>query len=192
MPRNRLFVDEILSIGLVAKGDNEPAQVVLYKSRDTDKKHREPTLVDYLRQVEEIKKERHDQQKVDKIQARRKDNNMPSTTPVTDRLIASIEKNRARERGETVADSFNEMVDKKLESWAARAQIRNEIAGKYGSLSTPRVDQRLKIRNLWWQSPDGQLVKEKLRDGTYAGQDSELIVKSLDGETAAALRRLDE
>ena len=59
MARNRLFVDEILSIGLVAKGDNEPAEVVLFKSRDFDQKRREPTLSDYRNQLEEIRKDRY-------------------------------------------------------------------------------------------------------------------------------------
>jgi len=189
MPPNRLFVDEILSIGLVGQGDNPESEVLLWKSRED---RREPSLNDHRRQLEQISKDRRHDQEVDRIGNRPKDNKMPSNTPVTDRLIESIEKNRARDRGEEVPDSFDEMVDKKLESWAARAQIRNEIAGKYGSLSTPRVDQRVKIRALWWQSPDGKLVKEKLRDGTNAGQESELIMKSLDGETAAALNRLDD
>jgi len=190
--RNRLFVDEILSIGLVGKGDNEPAEVVLFKSRDFEKKHREPTLDDYRNQLEEISKERRHDQEVDRIAARPKDTNMKSNTPVTDGLIAKIQRDRDRDQGLEVEPSFDEMVAKKLDSWAGRVQIRNEIKGKYGSLSTPRVDQRIKIKALWWQSPDGQLIKEKLRDGTNAGQDSELIIKSLDGETAAALSRLDE
>jgi len=190
MPRNRLFVDEILSIGLVAEADNEPAEVVLFKSRDFDKKRREPTLNDYRRQLEEIAKDHRHWEEVDRIEARRKDN-MPSNTPATDALKAHIEKDRARAQGEEIADDFDEMVSKKLDAWAGRRQIENEIAGKYGSLSTPRIDQRIKIKALWWQSPDGQLVKAKLRDQTSAGQDSELILKSLDGETAAALSRLD-
>ena len=116
---------------------------------------------------------------------------MPSNTPATDALIAHIEKDRARARGEEVADDFDEVVVKKLEAWAGRRQMENEIAGKWGSTTTPRVGQRIKIKAAWWQSPDGQLVKAKLRDKTSAGQDSELIMKSLDGETAAAIARLD-
>jgi len=194
MPPNRLWVEEIRSIGLVAAGDNEPAEVVLYKSRDFDKEGLEPrvapSLADYRNQLEEIRKERQHDQEVDRIENRPKDTNMPSTTPATDALITNIEKQRARDRGEEVVDNFDELVAKRLDAWAGRRQIENEIAGKYGSLSTPRVDQRIKIKNLWWQSPDGQLIKELLRDGTNAGQDSELIVKSLDGDTAAALNRL--
>jgi hypothetical protein len=191
MARNRLFVDEILSIGMVAAGDNPDAEVLLFKARDFDKEPREPTLNDYRRQLEEIRKDHRHWEEVDRIEHRQKDTNMPSKTPATDALIAHIEKDRARAQGEEVADDFDEMVAKKLEAWAGRRQIENEIAGKYGSLSTPRIDQRVKIKALWWQSPDGQLVKDKLRDKTSAGQDGELIVKSLDGETAAALSRLD-
>jgi len=191
MARNRLYVDEILSVGLVAAGDNPESEVVLFKSRD-DEKRREPTLSDYRNQLEEIRKDHRHWEEVDRIEARPKDTNMPSNTPITDNLIVSIEKNRARDRGEEVADNFDEMVAKKLDAWAGRAQIRNEIKGKYGSLSTPRVDQRIKIKAAWWQSPDGQLIKELLRDGTSAAQDSELIIKSLGGDTAAAIERLDE
>jgi len=187
---NRLFVDEILSVGLVNAGDNPDAEVVLFKSRE-DEERREPTLDDYRAQLEEIEKERQHQQNVDRIEARPKDSNMPSNTPATDALIAHIEKDRARAQGEEVADDFDETVAKKLDAWAGRRQIENEIAGKWGSTTTPRVGQRIKIKALWWQSPDGQLVKAKLRDKTSAGQDSELIMKSLDGETAAALSRLD-
>lgn len=157
-----------------------------------DEERREPTLADYRQQLAEIEKDRQHDQEVDKIEARPKDTNMPSKTPATDALIAHIEKDRARAQGEEVPDDLDETIKKKLESWAGRVQIRNEIKGKYGSLSTPRLDQRIKIKALWWQSPDGQLVKELLRDSTSAGQDSELILKSLDGETAAALSRLDE
>ena len=53
-PPNRLFVDEILSIGLVGKGDNEPAEVVLFKSRDEERR----SLADYRQQLVEIRKER--------------------------------------------------------------------------------------------------------------------------------------
>ena len=190
MPPNRLFIDEILSVGLVAAGDNPDAEVVLFKSRD-DKERREPSLDDYRQQLETIKKERRRDREVDKIQHRRKDN-MPSNTPATDALIAHIEKDRARAQGEKVPDDLDEMVAKKLDAWSGRRQLENEIQGKYGSLSTPRVDQRVKIKALWWQSPDGQLLKELLRDGASAAEDSELIVKSFDSETAAAWSRLDE
>jgi len=188
---NRLFVESIFSIGLVARGDNDPAEVLIYKARDFDKKRREPTLGDYRQQLAEISKERRHDQEVDRIENRPKDTNMPSNTPATDALIARIEKDRARARGEEVADDFDEVVAKKLDAWAGRVQIQNEMSGKWGSMSTPRPEQRVKIKVAWWQSPDGQLVKDKLRDKTSAGQDGELIVKSLDGETAAAIARLD-
>ena len=35
---NRLFVDEILSVGMVKAGDNPDAEVLLFKSRDVDKR----------------------------------------------------------------------------------------------------------------------------------------------------------
>jgi len=117
---------------------------------------------------------------------------MPSTTPVTDRLIESIEKNRAREQGEEVADNLDEMVKKKLDGWAGRKQTENMIAGKWGSMSTPRGDQKLKIKNLWWQSPDGIAVKELLRE--QGSGDAETIMKSVEksqSEARSAINRLD-
>ena len=191
MPRNRLFVDEILSVGLVAAGDNPDAEVVLFKSRE-DKKRREPTLADYRNQLEEIEKERQHQQEVAKIQHRRKDNYMPSNTPATDNLIAKMQRDRDRDQGLEVEPSLDEMVKAKLDDWAARRQIENEIAGKYGSLSTPRIDQRVKIRNLWWQSPDGKAVKELLRE--QGAGDAETVIKSVEkshSEAHAAIARLD-
>jgi len=189
MARNRLFVESITSVGLVARGDNEPAEVVIFKSRDDEK---EPTLDDYLNQLEEIKKDRRHEQEVDRIGNRPKDTNMPSTTPVTDRLIESIEKNRAREQGEEVSDNLDEMVKKKLDGWAGRKQTENMIAGKWGSMSTPRGDQKLKIKNLWWASPDGIAVKELLRE--QGSGDAETIMKSVEkshSEAHAAIARLD-
>jgi len=187
---SRLWVDQILSIGLVGKGDNPESTVMLWKSRDEEKP--EPTLSDYRNQLEEIKKERRHEQEVDRIEARPKDTNMPTNTPVTDRLIESIEKNRAREQGEEVADNLDEMVKKKLDVWAGRKQTENMIAGKWGSMSTPRVDQKLKIKNLWWQSPDGVAVKELLRE--QGSGDAETIMKSVEksqSEARSAINRLD-
>jgi len=189
MTPNRLYIDEILSIGLVGKGDNPESTVMLWKSREEP---REPTLSDYRAQLAEIEKERQHQQKVDKIAHRPKDNKMPSTTPVTDRLIESIEKNRAREQGEEVADNLDEMVKKKLDGWAGRKQTENMIAGKWGSMSTPRGDQKLKIKNLWWASPDGIAVKELLRE--QGSGDAETIMKSVEksqSEARSAIARLD-
>jgi len=191
-PPNRLYVDEILSIGLVAAGDNEPAEVMLWKSRDFDKKGRgprvAPSLADYRNQLEEISKERRHDQEVDRIQARRKDN-MPSNTPATDQLIAKIQRDRDRAQGLEVEPSLDEMVVKKLDAWAGRKQTENMIAGKWGSMSTPRGDQKIKIKNAWWAGPDGIAVKELLRE-QGAATDSELILKS-HSEASAAIARLD-
>jgi len=185
---NRLWVDEIVSVGLVAAADNPESTVMLYKSRNFDKKGREPTLDDYRNQLEDIKKERRHEQEVDRIGNRPKDNNMASNTPVTDRLIESIEKNRAREQGEEVADNLDEMVKKKLDVWAGRRQIENEMGGKWGAMSTPRPEQRVKLRAAWWQSPDGIAVKELLRE--QGAGDPELILKS-QAEARSAINRLD-
>ncbi len=116
-------------------------------------------------------------------------------TPATDALVARIEKDRKRAHGEVVADSLDELVAKKLDGFVGRRQIENEIQGKYGSLSTPRVDQRLKIRNLWWASPDGIEVKKLLRDPEQQGsEDGEIVLKSIKkshSEAHAAIARLD-
>jgi len=191
MARNRLFVDEIVSVGLVAAGDNEPAEVVLFKSRDLDKEP-QPTLSDYRNQLEEIRKERRDDQEVDRIENRPKDTNMPSNTPATDALITNIEKQRARDRGEEVSDNLDDLVKKKLDAWAGRRQIENEMGGKWGAMSTPRPEQRVKLRNAWWQSPDGIAVKELLRE--QGAGDAEVILKSVEkshSEAHAAIARLD-
>jgi len=189
---SRLWVDQILSIGLVGKGDNPESEVMLYKSRDGEKK---PEPVDVVataqEQLEEIRKERQHWEEVDRKEHRRKDN-MPSNTPATDQLIAKIQRDRFREQGIEVEPSLDEMVKEKLDNWSARRQIENEIAGKYGSLSTPRVDQRIKIKNLWWASPDGIAVKELLRE--QGSGDAETILKSVEkshNEAHAAIARLD-
>jgi len=189
---NRLFIDEILSIGLVAKGDNEPAEVVLFKSRDSDEKGREPTLSDYRRQLEDIAKDHRHDQEVDRIGNRPKDNIMPSNTPATDGLIAKIQRDRDRDQGLEVEPSLDETVKKKLDAWAGRRQIENEMGGKWGAMSTPRPEQRVKLRNAWWQSPDGLAVKELLRE--QGAGDAETILKSVEkshSEAHAAIARLD-
>lgn len=188
MARNRLFVDEILSVGLVKAGDNPESSVLLFKSRDDEK---EPTLSDYRNQLDEIRKERRDDQEVDKIAHRRKDN-MPSNTPATDGLIAKIQRDRDRAQGEEVEPSLDELVKAKLDSWAARRQIENEMGGKWGAMSTPRPEQRVKLKNLWWQSPEGIATKELLRE--KGSGDAAVILKSIEkshSEAHAAIRRLD-
>jgi len=185
MAPNRLYVDEILSIGLVGQGDNPESEVLLWKSREEP---REPSLNDYRQQLEDIRKERLHDQEVDKIQHRRKDN-MPSNTPMTDNLIVSIKKDQARARGEEVPDNLDETVKKKLDAWAGRRQIEREMSGKWGAMSTPRPEQRVKLRAAWWQSPDGIAVKELLRE-KGAAADPELILKS-HSEASAAIARLD-
>jgi len=185
MAPNRLYVDEILSIGLVGHGDNPESEVLLWKSRED---RREPSLNDYRRQLEEIKKERRHDHEVDKIQARRKDN-MPSNTPATDQLIAKIQRDRDRAQGLEVEPSLDELVKAKLDAWAGRTQTENMIAGKWGAMSTPRGDQKIKIKNAWWAGPDGIAVKELLREAG-AATDPELILKS-HSEAHAAIARLD-
>jgi len=189
MARNRLFVEELVSIGLVAAGDNPDAEVVLYKSRDFDKKRRESTLSDYRNQLEEIAKDHQHWEEIDRIEARPKDNKMPSNTPVTDSLIAKMQRDRDRDQGLEVEPSLDELVKAKLDNWAGRKQTENMIAGKWGSMSTPRGDQKIKIKNAWWAGPDGIAVKELLRE-QGAATDSELILKS-HSEARAAIGRLD-
>jgi len=117
---------------------------------------------------------------------------MPSTTPATDQLIAKIQRDRDRAQGLEVEPSLDEMVEKKLDSWAGRRQTENMIAGKWGSMSTPRGDQKLKIKALYWQSPDGKAVKELPRE--QGSGDAEAILKSVEkshSEAHAAIARLD-
>jgi len=123
--------------------------VLLFKSRGDEK---ERSLSDYRAQLEDIKKERLRDQEVDKSEHRVRDTNMKSTTPATDGLIAKIQRDRDRDQGLEVEPSLDEMVKAKLDSWAARRQIENEMGGKWGAMSTPRPEQRVKLRNAWWAS----------------------------------------
>ena len=117
---------------------------------------------------------------------------MPSTTPATDGLIAKMQRDRDRAAGLEVEPSLDELVKERLDGWAGRRQIEREMGGKWGSMSTPRPEQRVKLRNAWWASPEGIATKELLRE--QGSGDAAVILKSIEkshSEAHAAIARLD-
>jgi len=60
--------------------------------------------------------------------------------------------------------NLNELVKAKLDLYARREQFEGEIAGRYGFLSTPREQMVTKIKAKWWDTPDGQAVKDLVRE----------------------------
>jgi len=85
---------------------------------------------------------------------------------------------------------LNEWVVDKLDAYARRAQFEGEIAGKYGYLSTPRQEMIIKIKAKWWDTPDGQAVKDLVRERGGDPADPTTIAKS-HSEAYAAIGRLD-
>jgi len=86
---------------------------------------------------------------------------------------------------------LNEMVTEKLDAYATREQFEGEIKGRYGFLSTPRQEMIIKIRSKWWDTADGQAVKELLRErGGDPADDLSMIAKS-HSAAFAAIGRLD-
>jgi len=85
---------------------------------------------------------------------------------------------------------LNEMVIDKLTAYATREQYEGEIAGRYGYLSTPRQEMIIKIRSKWWDTPDGQAVRDLLRERGGDPADLSMIQKS-HTEAYAAIGRLD-
>ena len=173
---NRLFVQKIVSIGLVNKGDNELAEVVIFKARNTEtvtewSAHTNRRLADVRKTLEDLNK--------------RIENQRPSrlaTIPERTNPMTMTEK-------ETPQD-LNGLVIAKLDAYARREQFEGEIAGRYGYLSTPREEMVTKIRAKWWATPDGQAVKDLVRE--RGGDPADLTTIQKDhSEAYAAIGRLD-
>jgi len=146
---NRLFVTSLKSIGLVAAGDNPESEVVIFKSRNSE------TVAEWSartnRRLADVRKTLEDLDK-------RISNRRPS------RLATIPERNPMTMTEKETPQDLNELVIAKLDAYARAAQFEGEIAGKYGYLSTPREEMVTKIRAKWWATPDGQAVKDLVRE----------------------------
>ncbi len=171
---NRLFVDEILSIGLVDKADNPESEVLIFKARRNTETGAErlarlnQSLADLNQRIDRLNKKRENRRSSRLA-------NIPERNPMTDK--------------ETPQD-LNGLAIAKLDAFARRAQFEGEIAGKYGYLSTPREQMVVKIRSKWWDTPDGQAVKALVRERGGDPADLSTIQKS-HSAAYAAIGRLD-
>ncbi len=172
---NRLFVDEIVSIGLVNKGDNPDSEVLIYKSRNETGAERLARLNQSLADLN---------QRIDRLHKKRKNRRSSRLANIPERNnpMTVTEKETPQE--------LNELVIAKLDAYARKQQFEGEIAGRYGYLSTPREEMVTKIRAKWWGTPDGQAVKDLVRERGGDPADLTTIAKS-HSEAYAAIGRLD-
>jgi len=91
---------------------------------------------------------------------------------------------------ETPPQELNEWVVDKLDAYARKQQFEGEIGGRYGYLSTPREQMVVKIKSKWWDTPDGQAVRDLVRERGGDPADLTTIQKS-HSEAYAAIGRLD-
>jgi hypothetical protein len=166
-------VNEIRSIGLVGKGDNEFAEVVIWKSRNTG------TVAEWSartnRRLADVKKTLEDLNKRIENQRSSRLANIPERNPMTEKETPQV---------------LNELVIAKLDAYARRVQFEGEMSGKYGFNSTPREVMVVKIKAKWWHTPDGLAVKDLLRDRGFEPVDLTKIAKT-HIEAYAAIGRLD-
>jgi len=189
---NRLFVTSLKSIGLVSEGDNPDADVVIWKS------HSEREVADLLTGTSNTVDQRiaSMDQRLASMKRRLADLNqriLNLKEKRKERLarLANIPKERNPMTEKETPQELNEMVVDKLTAYATREQFEGEIAGRYGYLSTPRQEMIIKIRSRWWDTADGQAVKELLRErGGDPADDLSTIAKS-HSAAFAAIGRLD-
>lgn len=172
---NRLFVDEILSIGLVHKGDNPDSEVLIYKSRNETGAER---LARLNRSLADLN------QRIDRL-IKKRENRRSS------RLANIPEERNSMTMTDKEPQELNELVISKLDAYARREQFEGEIAGRYGYLSTPREQMVIKIRAKWWDTPDGQAVKDLLRERGRDPSDDLTTIQKSHSEAHAAIGRLD-
>jgi len=172
---NRLFVQKIVSVGLVGKADNPESEVVIWKRRNETGAERlarlNQSLADLNLRIDRLKKRRENQRS---------------------RGLATIpeRKNRMTDTDKETPQNLNALVKAKLDAYARKQQFEGEIAGRYGYLSTPREEMVVKIRAKWWDTPDGQAVKDLVRERGGDPADLSVIQKS-HSEAYAAIARLD-
>ena len=180
---NRLFVTSLKSIGLVVAGDNPESEVLLWKMRHIDTIAQWNAIVAEerarnKRRLADIKKDLDDlNKKIENVQSTR---------------LANIpdERNPPMTMTDKEPQELNEMVIDKLDAYARKQQFEGEMKGAWGHESTPREQMVTKIRARWWDTPDGQAVKDLLRERGGDPADLTTIAKS-HSEPLAALGRLD-
>jgi len=193
---NRLFVTSLKSIGLVSEGDNPESDVVIWKSHSereiaglltttSNTETVDQRIASMNQRLARFKQSLADlNQRIDRLKKKRK-NLRPSR-------LATIPDERNNPM--TTIDKetpLNELVKAKLDAYARRAQFQGEIAGKYGYLSTPREEMVTKIKSKFWDTPDGEAVKDLLRErGGDPADDLSTIAKS-HSEAYAAIGRLE-
>jgi len=173
---NRLFVQKIVSIGLVNKGDNEFAEVVIFKARNTE------TGTERLARLNRSLADLN--QRIDRL-IKKRENRRSS------RLANIPERNPMTMTQKDTPQDLNELVIAKLDGWARQEQFQGEMSGRYGFNSTPREQMVIKIRAKWWDTPDGQAVRDLLRERGGDPADLTTIQKS-HSEAYAAIARLDD
>jgi len=170
---NRLFVDEILSIGLVDKADNPESEVLIFKARNTETVTEWSTRTN--QRLADVRKTLEDLNKRIENQRSRRLANIPERNPMTDKEIPQ---------------HLNELVIAKLDAYARKSQFEGEMSGAWGHESTPREVMVTKIRAKWWDTPDGRAVKDLLRERGGEPADLTEIAKT-HNEAFAAIGRLD-
>ena len=172
MAANRLFVQKIVSVGLVDKADNPESEVVIWKRRTETGAERlarlNRSLADLNQRIDRLIKKRENRR-----------SSRLATIPERKNPMTMTEK-----------ETLNELVIAKLDAYARREQFEGEIAGRYGYLSTPREEMVTKIRSKWWSTPDGQAVKDLVRERGGDPADLTTIQKS-HSDAYAAIGRLD-
>ena len=204
---NRLFVTSLKSIGLVNNPDNPESDVVIWKS------HTEREVADRLsgpilgepgsshtstatsttatvdqrlasmnQRLARMNRSLADlNRRIARLKEKRKE-----------RLarLANIPKERNPMTEKETPQELNELVIAKLDAYARKSQFEGEMKGAWGHESTPREAMVTKIRARWWDTPDGQAVKDLLRERGGDPADLTTIQKS-HREAYAAIARLD-
>jgi len=206
---NRLFVTSLKSIGLVHAGDNPGSEVQIWKSHterevsdlmsgpilgepgsshtstatsttatvDQRIASMDQRLADMNRRLADLNR------RIARLKQKRKER--------LARLANIPKKRNPMTMTDKEPQELNEMVTDKLTAYATREQYEGEIKGRYGYLSTPRQEMIIKIRSKWWDTPDGQAVRDLLRErGGDPAADLTTIAKS-HSEAYAAIGRLD-
>jgi len=172
---NRLFVNEILSIGLVGKGDNPDSEALIFKARNTE------TVTEWSartnRRLADVRKTLED------LNKRIENQRLAS--------LANIPKERNPTMTKETPQTITEWIDAAVDAFARRSQFEGEMKGAWGHESTPRQEMVTKIRARYWNTPDGQLVKVLQRERGRDPVDLTKIAKS-HSEAYAAIGRLDE